>query len=150
MHIVKLSEIWINKSNPRRIDKRKVDLLMKSLKDFPEMLQLRPIIVNKEGMILGGNMRYHALKAMGVKEVNVEVADNLTSEQEREFIIKDNTNFGEWDYDILANEFNDVPLYEWGIDIDMGKAIDYEPTNKEAEVDEMETESECPKCGYKW
>lgn len=150
MKTVKLSEIYPNKSNPRRIDKRKVELLIKSLKEFPQMLDLRPIVINKEGMILGGNMRYHALKAMGIKEVSVEVADGLTYEQEREFVLKDNTNFGEWDFDLLANEWGDLPLYEWGIDIDIGKSIEYEPENKETEVDELETENECPKCGYKW
>jgi ParB-like chromosome segregation protein Spo0J len=111
------------------------------------MLKLRPIIVNKEGMILGGNMRYHALKAMGVKECWVEVAEVLSLEQEKEFIIKDNTNFGEWDFDILANEFTDLPLIDWGLDVgnlEQGNIDDFFERDDNKKEEEKKI---CPNCG---
>jgi hypothetical protein len=88
-----------------------------SIKEFPEMLDLRPIVVNKDMVILGGNMRFRACKEAGYNEVPVVVADNITKEQEREFIIKDNISGGDWDWEILANEWNETELDGWGLDI---------------------------------
>ena len=114
---MKLSEIKLNPNNPRLIKDDKFKKLCQSLKDFPEMLELRPIVVNKDMIILGGNMRYKAAKEIGLKEIPVKIADNLTPEQEREFLIKDNTSGGEWDWEILANEWNSEELEAWGLDI---------------------------------
>ena len=111
-----LSEIKPNPNNPRLIKDDKFKKLCQSIKDFPEMLELRPIVVNKDHIILGGNMRYKAAKEIGLKEIPVTIAD-LTPEQEREFLIKDNVSGGEWDWEVLANEWDNEELEAWGLDI---------------------------------
>ena len=102
---MKLSEIKPNPRNPRIIKDDKFKKLKKSIQEFPQMLELRPIIVNKEGMILGGNMRYKACLDLRMDEVPVKVAEGLTEAQEQEFIIKDNVSGGEWNWDALLNEW---------------------------------------------
>lgn len=113
---MKLSDIKPNPNNPRLIKDDKFKKLCQSIKDFPEMLELRPIVVNKDMIILGGNMRYKAAKEIGLKEIPVTIAD-LTEDQQREFLIKDNTSGGEWDWEILANEWNSEELETWGLDV---------------------------------
>ena len=113
----KLSEIKLNPNNPRLIKDDKFKKLVKSIQDFPEMLDIRPIVVNSDMVILGGNMRYKACKEAGLKEVPVIIADNLTEEQQREFLIKDNTSGGEWDFEMLANEWDSEQLADWGLDL---------------------------------
>jgi hypothetical protein len=117
MKKVKISEIKKNPENPRFIKNDKFKKLVKSVKDFPKMLELRPIVVNPEMVILGGNMRYEACKEAGLEEVWIKIADELTQEEEKEFIIKDNSSFGEWDWDVLANEWEKEQLLEWGLDL---------------------------------
>jgi hypothetical protein len=112
-----LREIKPNPDNPRVIRDEQFTRLVASLKSFPEMLALRPIVVNAERVVLGGNMRLRAAKEAGLKEVPVLIADQLTPEQQREFIVKDNASFGAWDWDVLANEWGDVPLADWGVDV---------------------------------
>jgi len=114
---VSISSINENENNPRSINKYKFEKLVKSVKDFPEMLKLRPIVVDKDNIILGGNMRYKACKEVGLKEVYIIQAEDLTDKQAQEFIIKDNVGFGEWDWDILANTFDNVELKDWGLDV---------------------------------
>ena len=114
---VKLSQIKPNQNNPRLIKDDKFKKLVKSIQDFPEMLELRPIVVNSDMVILGGNMRYRALKEAGAKEVPIIIAENLTEEQQRQFLIKDNVSGGEWDWDILANEWDTEELNDWGLDV---------------------------------
>ena len=114
---MKIQDIKPNPNNPRLIKDDKFKKLCQSLKDFPEMLELRPIVVNRDHIILGGNMRYKAAKEIGLKEIPVKIADNLTPEQEREFLIKDNTSGGEWDWEVLANEWNSEELESWGLDL---------------------------------
>ena len=114
---VKISEIKLNESNPRFIKDDKFKKLVKSIKDLPQMLDIRPIVVNKDMMVLGGNMRLKACVEAGLVEVPIIIADNLTKEQEKEFLIKDNVGFGEWDWDIIANEWDEVELIEWGLDL---------------------------------
>lgn len=114
------------------------------------MMELRPIVVDQDGLILGGNMRYRALKELGFKEIPdtwVKVADNLTDEERERFIIEDNVGFGEWDFSMLANEWDAGKLNEWGMEL---PGFEYNPENKEKEIDEIATEHECPSCGYKW
>jgi DNA modification methylase len=136
---VKLSAIKPNPNNPRRIDKRKMENLKKSLTDFPEMKELREIIVDEDMVILGGNMRYLALKELGEKNCIIKIAEGLTADQKREFVIKDNAAFGEWDFDLLANEWSDLPLAEWGIDIpDDWMKIEEEPKDAEPQIDRAE------------
>ena len=113
---VKITEIVPNEINPRYIKDDKFKKLVKSIKEFPEMLKLRPIVVNSKMVVLGGNMRLKACKEAGLKEIHIIKAEDLTEEQEKEFIIKDNVGFGEWDWDLLGNEWNSVDLEEWGMD----------------------------------
>jgi site-specific DNA-methyltransferase (adenine-specific) len=113
----KLSEIKPNPNNPRVIKDHKFAQLVKSIQDFPEMLQIRPIVVNAEMVVLGGNMRLKACKEAGLKEVPVIFADSLTEEQQKEFIIRDNISGGEWNWDQLANEWDADELSEWGLDV---------------------------------
>jgi len=114
---VSISSIKENDANPRFINKHKFQKLVNSVKEFPEMLSLRPIVVDKDNIILGGNMRYKACKEIGLKEVYIIQADDLDEKKAQEFIIKDNVGFGEWDWDILANTFENVELKEWGLDV---------------------------------
>lgn len=113
----KISNLKSNPNNPRIIKDDKFHKLVKSIQDFPEMLDIRPIVVNSEMIVLGGNMRLKAAKEAGLKEVPIIKADNLTIEQQNEFIIKDNVSGGEWDWDILANEWDVEQLEEWGLDV---------------------------------
>lgn len=116
MELVKISKVKPNETNPRFIKDNKFKKLVKSIKEFPEMLKLRPIVVNKDMVVLGGNMRLKACKEAGLKDVWILKADNLTEEQQKEFIVKDNVGFGEWDWDILANQWDSVQLEDWGMD----------------------------------
>jgi len=113
---VKINSIKANLDNPRIIKGNKFKKLVKSITDFPEMLKIRPIVVNNENVILGGNMRHKASINAGLKEVYIIRAENLTAEQQREFIAKDNVGFGEWDWDALANDWDGKKLEEWGLD----------------------------------
>jgi len=112
---VKLSEIKLNPDNPRTISKKDMDLLVKSLKDFPDMLNIREIVVDETMTVLGGNMRLLALQKSGAKEVTAKIVSGLTKDKKREFVIKDNGAFGSWDMDALANVWGDLPLVDWGV-----------------------------------
>jgi hypothetical protein len=112
----KLSEVKLNPNNPRLIKDDNFKKLVQSIKDFPEMLDIRPIVVNADMVILGGNMRFKACKEAGLKEVPIIIADNLTEEQQREFLIKDNVSGGEWDWSLLS-EWDSEQLEEWGLQI---------------------------------
>jgi len=113
---VSISSIKENDANPRFINKHKFKKLVNSVKEFPEMLSLRPIVVDKDNIILGGNMRYKACKEIGLKEVYIIQADDLDEKKAQEFIIKDNVGFGEWDWDVLANDWDVKELEEWGLE----------------------------------
>lgn len=115
--LVSIKKIKPNPNNPRLIKDDKFKKLVQSIIDFPEMLSIRPIVVNHQMMVLGGNMRLKACQEAGITEVPVIIANGLTEEQQREFIIKDNISGGEWDWDILANEWDVESLGEWGLDI---------------------------------
>lgn len=114
---VEISKLKSNENNPRYIKDENFKKLVKSIKEFPQMLELRPIIVDSEMVVLGGNMRLKACIKAGLKEVPIVIADTLTEEQKKEFIIKDNLGYGEWDWDILANEWDNELLAEWGLDV---------------------------------
>lgn len=114
---VKLSDIRMNPDNPRRISAKAMDRLVKSIQDFPDMLQLREIVVDETMTVLGGNMRLLALRKIGLKDCTAKIVKGLTPAQKREFVIKDNAAFGEWDFDLLANNWSDLPLVEWGLDL---------------------------------
>ena len=114
---VKLSEIKNNPNNPRILKDDKFAKLVKSIKEFPKMLEIRPIVVNSDMIVLGGNMRLKACKEAGLKEVPIVLADDLTEDEQKQFIIKDNVGFGEWDWEMLANEWEADLLEEWGLDL---------------------------------
>ena len=113
---VKLSEIKLNPDNPRQISEKDMDRLVKSLQEFPEMMELREIVCDEDTVVLGGNMRTLALRKAGASEVIAKIVTGLTPEQKREFVIKDNGSMGEWDMDLLS-AWDDLPLTEWGIDL---------------------------------
>jgi len=114
---LEINKLIPNKDNPRIIKDDKFKKLVKSIKEFPEMLELRPIVVDEDMVILGGNMRHKACIEAGLTEVPIKIAKGLTEEQKQEFIVKDNVGFGEWEWDILANEWNSVQITEWGLDV---------------------------------
>ena len=113
----KIKDIKPNPNNPRNIKGEKFKKLVQSIKELPEMLELRPIVVNDDMVVLGGNMRLKACQKAGLKEVPIIKASELSPEQQQEFIIKDNIGFGEWDWDMLANEWDAEKLIEWGMDL---------------------------------
>ena len=138
MDIKNIKDIKLNPNNPRIIKDDKFKKLVESVKNFPEMLEIRPIVVNKDMVILWGNMRYKACKEAWIKEIPVIVADNLTEEQQREFLIKDNVSGWEWDWDMLANEWDTEELVEWWLDIEYTKE---EPKEEpKAEEDDFEVD----------
>ena len=137
MEKVKLSEIKPNPKNPRLIKDEKFKKLVKSIKDFPQMLELRPIVIDENNIILGGNMRYKALKEAGYKEVSIVRANELTEEQKDEFIVKDNVGFGEWDWDSLANEWDVEKLDDWGLDVPIFKDDEIELKDLSSTIDNL-------------
>jgi len=137
---VKINKIFANPVNPRTIKENKFKKLVNSIKEFPEMLKLRPIVVNSEMGILGGNMRYKACEQLGLKEVWIIKAENLTEKQMQQFVIKDNVGFGEWDWDILANSWDTKELKDWGIDVwQPEEVIDYSILDEIDLDDEIQT-----------
>ena len=121
MEKVKISAIKANSKNPRVIKDDKFRKLVQSIREFPEMLEKRPLVcftdVDKKYVVLGGNMRLKASIEVGLKELPIVLADDWTQEQRDEFLIKDNVGFGEWDWDQLANEWDSELLDNWGLDI---------------------------------
>lgn len=147
-------KLKINPKNPRTISKEAFDRLKESIKKFPQMLEKRPIIYDEGFIILGGNMRLLALQDL-VKEGFVlkleyfSSAKGWTSEQKKEFIIRDNISDGAWDYEILANEWGEEPLEEWGINIgDWSKEENNQEINSEVLTEDLNTK--CPRCGFKF
>ena len=117
---MKLSDIKANPNNPRVIKDDKFKKLVKSIHEFPKMMALRPMVINADNIVLGGNMRLKALKELGYKEIPdewVRRADELTDDEQRRFIIADNVGFGDHDWDMLANEWNVEELADWGLGI---------------------------------
>jgi ParB-like chromosome segregation protein Spo0J len=137
-----IKEIKSNPNNPRLIKDHKFKQLVKSIQDFPQMLELRPIVIDENNMVLGGNMRLKACLEAGLTDVPVIHANNLTEAQKKEFIMKDNISFGEHDWDILANEWNIIELDEWGLDIPAFANNDIQEKNDNAKGDKK-----CPNCG---
>lgn len=118
METIETSRLKPNPNNPREIEQVKLEQLMQSIVNFPEMLRIRPLVVNDQLEVLGGNMRLKAMQKLGIKEATIIRANELTPAQQKEFIIKDNTTAGKWDFDVLANEFDIAELAEWGMEID--------------------------------
>jgi ParB-like chromosome segregation protein Spo0J len=134
---VKISTVKSNQNNPRVIKDDKFDKLVQSIKDFPQMLEIRPIVVNDDMIVLGGNMRLKACKEAGLKEVPIIKASDLTEEQQREFIIKDNVGFGEWDWEQLK-EWDGEELEAWGLDVpEFAADVDYSILDDEDVEDQL-------------
>jgi ParB-like chromosome segregation protein Spo0J len=137
-----INEIKSNPNNPRLIKDHKFKQLVKSIQDFPQMLELRPIVIDENNVVLGGNMRLKACIEAGLTDVPVIHANNLTEAQKKEFIMKDNISFGEHDWDMLANEWNIIELDEWGLDIPA-----FANNDIEEKQDNAKGEKKCPNCG---
>ncbi len=149
--LVNLTEIKPNDNNPRYINDDDFKALVKSLKELPEMANVREIVVNKEMVILGGNMRYRAMLEAGWQECNIVIVD-WTENKQREFIIKDNVSRGDWNYDQLANEWDIDLLKDWGVYLinDYQEVIN---ANKELDVENLLDKNNliiCPKCKFEF
>jgi DNA modification methylase len=142
MKLVKINEVKPNPKNPRLIKDDKFKKLVKSIQEFPDMLNKRPLIVftdvDGKYVVLGGNMRLKACKEIGLKEIPIILADEWTEEQKAEFLIKDNVGFGEWDWDSLANEWDAENLEDWGLDL----PVDLSVKELEAEEDNFDVPEE--------
>jgi len=133
---VKITEVISNPNNPRLIKDDKFKKLVKSIQDFPDMLNVRPIVVNQDMVVLGGNMRLKAIKEAGIKEINVDIVD-WNEQQQKEFIVKDNVGYGEWDWDDLANNWDAQELTDWGLDIPNFNTEGFADKNKELSLDDV-------------
>lgn len=122
-YLEKITKVKSNPNNPRLIKDDKFHKLVNSIKEFPKMLEIRPIVVNDDMIVLGGNMRLKACKEAGLKEVPIIKASDLTEDEQRQFIIKDNVSGGEWDWDMLANDWDVEQLDDWGLDMPNKKEI---------------------------
>ena len=134
---ISLNEIKNNPNNPRLVKDDKFKKLVKSIQDFPQMLELRPIVIDENNVVLGGNMRLKACIEAGLKDVPVKQAKELTEEQKKEFIVKDNVGYGEWDWDDLANNWDEQLLTEWGLDIPNFDSGGFADQNKELSLDDV-------------
>lgn len=160
---MKLSSIKPNPNNPRTISSDDLDKLKASIDALPKMMRLRPIVV-KDGVIIGGNMRYKALTALGMKEIPdewVADADDFTDEEVHRFIVQDNISGGEWDFDVLANQYELEELDAWGLELPESKDVseveedeapevsDQPPVSKLGEVYQLGRWVYCPTCKVK-
>jgi ParB-like chromosome segregation protein Spo0J len=140
MEIVKIEAIKANSKNPRVIKDDKFRKLVQSIREFPDMLNKRPLIcftdVDGKYVVLGGNMRLRAAQEIGLKEMPIILADDWTQEQKDEFLIKDNVGFGEWNWDDLANEWDEVLLESWGLDLPLFDKIDLAEDGDEIEFEQ--------------
>ena len=144
-----IGDLTFNPINPRKINETKINQLKKSLVEFPEMLKLRPIVVDSNYVVLGGNMRLKACMDLGIESIPVVKAEDLTEDQKKEFIIKDNVSFGEWDWDIIESDFDIDLVQDWGLDVPIDeeteeekytrkiKAPTYEPMNQKPKIEQL-------------
>lgn len=137
-YLEKISKVKNNPNNPRVIKDDKFEKLVRSIKEFPKMLEIRPIVVNDDMIVLGGNMRLKACKEAGLKEVPIIKASDLTEDEQRQFIIKDNVSGGEWDWEALAVDWNADELEEWGLDVpEFAPDVDYSILDDEDVEDQL-------------
>lgn len=114
---MKLQDIKPNPNNPRTIKGNQLEKLKKSITEFPEMLELRPLVIDEDNVVIGGNMRLRALTELGIQEVPVTKVVGLTDDQKKEFVIKDNLNYGDWNWDNISADWDMDDIGEWGLDI---------------------------------
>ena len=152
---MKTNKLKFNPNNPRKCSKDKLEKLMRSIESFPEMMKLRPIVYDPETMhVLGGNQRLAAIRKLGMKDIPDEwtiAATDLTPEQQKEFALRDNVQFGDWDFEVLDTEFAEFDLAEMGIEV---PEIEAEEPYVPSETKEIETDiafdHKCPKCGFEF
>lgn len=150
----KLGDLKKLPNNPRQITKDALEILKTSIKNNPDYFEARPLILsNRTGelVILAGNQRYEAAKALRLKEVPTALIEGLTEEREREIIIRDNVENGEWDFDALANEWDTDQLMDWGVELNFTQ--DSERSNQEIDTDNLLDGSKtvtCPRCKYEF
>jgi ParB-like chromosome segregation protein Spo0J len=147
--IVSINSLIENDINPRKIQQKAFIALKKSLQEFPEMKKLRMIVVDEDLKILGGHQRIYALKDLGYTDVEVKQVFGLSEKQKREFIIKDNTASGEWDTDILANNWEMDELEDWGLNNFNFGDVDKEPKEPASKDDQSKTHV-CPNCEFEF
>ena len=154
MQYRKLTEIKKLEGNPRIIRDKQFKTLCQSIKDNPDYFEARPIILSNrtgEMVIIAGNQRYEAAKSLKLKEVPTFLIEGLDEAKEREIIIRDNISNGEFDMSALANEWSDLPLVEWGVDLpDDWLKEPPEITEDQSGLKSTCEQQECPKCGFKW
>jgi ParB-like chromosome segregation protein Spo0J len=136
IQVVPIEQVKLNEANPRLIKDNRFEQLVQSLIDFPDMLHVRPLVIDEHNVVLGGNMRLHAALRLGYHEIPVLQVTGWTDHQKREFLIKDNASFGEWNFEILANEWSMEPLGAWGIDLPKHWLADEEPIELAADGEE--------------
>jgi len=150
---IEINKLKLNSNNPRLIKDFRFKKLVNSIKEFPQMLEKRPIVVDEDYIILGGNMRYRAAKELGIKKIDVIVVKDWTEEQKKEFTIKDNVGFGDWDWDLLANDWQVEKLNSWGVNAPMFNDLEYnpnlEPQVNISEVTEKEIETKAKQLAEK-
>ena len=150
---MKISDVKLNPNNPRLIKDDKFRKLVKSIEEFPKMMALRPIVINADSVVLGGNMRLKALQQLKYKEIPdewVKRAEDLTEDEARRFIIADNVGFGEHDWDMLANEWDADELVDWGLDLPTDWGEQEMPDFNNSSDKEKNDIYKCPKCGFEW
>ena len=154
MEYRKLDDLEKLEGNPRIIKDKEFKTLCDSIRDNPKYFEARPLILSDRTgdlVIIAGNQRYEAAKVVGLQEVPTFLIAGLTEAKEREIVIRDNVSNGEFDFELLANEWGDLPLVEWGVGLPADWLTDMPEDNKDIDEDAMaETENECPKCGFKW
>jgi ParB-like chromosome segregation protein Spo0J len=147
---MQIKDIKLNPNNPRFIKDDKFKKLCQSIKDDPEFLDARPIII-KDGIVFGGNMRFRALKELGmdIKEEWIKDVSNWTDEQIRKFIVVDNIAYGDNDWDLLSEQYEREELEDWGMDVDKWNDIDFDniKSNEDRETSDKKQKVTCPKCG---
>jgi len=139
-----INEIKPNPNNPRKIDANDIAKLRKSISDDPTLLQAKPLILDENNVILGGNQRYRVCLELGIQDVPVIVMPNLTHNQKQKLLVIDNTHYGIWDMDMLANDdWKLEDLSDWGVNVDFLVPTDEEPKS----IDNTKKGKVCPNCG---
>lgn len=137
---INIEKLKPNEDNPRTIKNDRFEKLCQSIKEFPEMLNIRPIVADNDLKILGGNMRFQACKVLEFKKVPVIIVDDFNESQINQFVIKDNVSHGDWDYDSLGNDWDAQSLDDWGLNVWTNNDIE--------EIDEKPLNI-CESCGQK-
>lgn len=145
IYVEKLDNLVHNSKNPRYIKSKKHKELVKSLQEFPEMKEIREIVIDENRLILAGDKRTYALKELQYEDVKVKQVFGLTEAQKRRFIIVDNAHSGDWDSDILANEWDIDEINDWGADFKFTSGGDDDKGDK---GDYKAHEVTCPNCGH--